>query len=391
MKFILCIAFFLVANAPQNVTIELEAYITELVKMTVLTDEELLVFEETLTKGEITNPIDCEKKHCDSIKKLHHDNFEEILKEKFSKSDLQTWLRNFLDQRSHNHDQRKDTKKNTFSLWRPKPFKRIDNTCAIQKNGEGICWGAFFHNKIEVPKNLGPIKQLINPELYTVALKEDGSVHCWGDPKLDQCDVPENLDRVIQIAADSYHMCALEEKGTVKCWGANNVEQVSVPPLERVVKISVSRDYSCALEESGSVKCWGKVHSVSLGPAMDLSTGYDHICIVDYNGELQCAGQGMQNIKVEEPIVQIASGTFDLCVLFKSGRVKCFGLMENRIDTTLLDSGNLVQIHLDHGRIWALTRNGKLKCVTAYFARPIYPIPEDLEISVDDLLPYFDF
>jgi hypothetical protein len=176
----------------------------------------------------------------------------------------------------------------------------------------------------------------------------------------------------VSIGAWGVH-CAAEQQGEVKCWGAH---MGSMPRPVADVTDAVQTDYLCSLASDGSVQCWwcndqGQRGDGTLAPpqqvgvasncelttstvawpgrAVQVSSGYQHACLVDADGSVACWGDngygqlGVPDTGPEmcnynkpcatEPLqvpgiedaVQVSAGIGLTCILHADGQVMCIG------------------------------------------------------------------
>ena len=193
--------------------------------------------------------------------------------------------------------------------------------------------------------NLDGIAQVSAGGEHTCALSMTGQVWCWGKNDSEQlggtggdsgvANLVPSLSEITQISAGDEHTCGLISGGGVKCWGkgndgrlGHNAETGGVNPvvvtgiggagtLSNIIQISAGLRHTCALNSNRQVLCWGyggdgrlgnngEVNSLSpvlvlgadgqatnaLSGIVQISTGNDHSCALDFNGQARCWGQG---------------------------------------------------------------------------------------------------
>lgn len=269
----------------------------------------------------------------------------------------------------------------------------VDDTCAVG-------WESMSCSRTPLPvPGLSGIVDLALSNTTSCALDGAGVVWCWGysqskvfdasSSKL--CDlswaddsVQENsscspfptpidgIEHAVSIGAWGVH-CAAELEGAVKCW----VAHMGLTPTEVAdVTDAVQTDFTCSITSSGSVQCWwcndyGQRGDGTLGPpqevgvpsncilststvawpgrAVQVSSGYNHACLVDDDGSLVCWGDnasgqlGVPNTGpricnygvacAPEPFrvpdfdnaIQVTAGIRSTCVLDGDGQVTCMG------------------------------------------------------------------
>ena len=245
-----------------------------------------------------------------------------------------------------------------------------EHTCALQNNGDVVCWGAGSYGNLGNnatstsvrPKKvvagqsgsglLKNIQQISAGGFHTCALKNDGSVFCWGygadgqlgigstvshttPRKVKGVDGTGFLTDIAQISVGSRHTCALKNNGRVLCWGYGYSGQIGngltslkkktpvevLEPvgndglLKNISQISLGGS-SCALRNDGQVLCWGKGDDGQLGSgAIGNST---RPVVVVANGQSQ-GGSPLTNI------TQLSVRHQHTCALDSSGQVHCWG------------------------------------------------------------------
>jgi alpha-tubulin suppressor-like RCC1 family protein len=93
---------------------------------------------------------------------------------------------------------------------------------------------------------------------FIVVIRSDGVVHAWGANDYGQLNVPDDLGPVKQISAGDGFVLAVREDGTVRGWGRNDKNQLAIPTgLTDVVCVSAGSGFAYALRSDGSLACWG--------------------------------------------------------------------------------------------------------------------------------------
>ena len=215
----------------------------------------------------------------------------------------------------------------------------------------------------------------------------EGRVWCWGDNSAGQLAWDTSTEafaplpvlaladeRILQVAVGDAHACALRENGNVWCWGFNQSGQLgnggladSVNPIlvgagSRVFNsLHAGAHHTCGLWQ-GTVYCWGRndhgqignraltIDPVTLpfmlpdlqGVVTSLSTGANHNCVLDEDGQIWCWGfntdgqigdgtlddaRGVQRITTEEDtrFSRVAAGGRHSCALDVDGHIWCWG------------------------------------------------------------------
>ena len=165
------------------------------------------------------------------------------------------------------------------------------------------------------------------------------------------------------------HGCAVTPTGGVQCWGMNQFGQlgdgtttfretpvtVQLAASARAVAVAVGDRHSCALLATGDVMCWGDDSVGQLGagagddsggpigvdlpganPAVALSAGPLHTCVISHIGSPLCWGQSHSGAVVDAPqpellpggakAVAISTHLHHSCAVTDAGSVSCWGV-----------------------------------------------------------------
>ena len=88
-------------------------------------------------------------------------------------------------------------------------------------------------------------------------LFNDGSFRVWGDNSSGQLNIPSNIGTIKQISCGKKHIIAIKSNGDVVSWGLNACLQTSMPSdLGKCVSVSAGDGYSCAVKLNGLLECW---------------------------------------------------------------------------------------------------------------------------------------
>lgn len=123
-----------------------------------------------------------------------------------------------------------------------------DHNCAIDGEGQVVCWGDGFSGQTTVPELLDPVSTLALGNDISCALQPTAAV-CWGYLASQPLSHPTVMD------AANNHACAIDDNG-VQCWGYDTYNKLNPPPLTHPRDVSVGSEHSCALADEGVV-CWG--------------------------------------------------------------------------------------------------------------------------------------
>jgi cysteine-rich repeat protein len=279
------------------------------------------------------------------------------------------------------------------------------HTCALLVSGGVMCWGADDRCQLgdgaclddragrgDVLGLTAGVVQIAAGRDHSCALRVDGTVWCWGANVFGQLGVDGHDDQTVAapvpglpgpvraIAAGTWHSCAVLDDGAVTCWGADEVGQLgdgggpaeqSLPTAviglqEPALAIAAGGGHSCAVLADASLRCWGaagqgqlgfrsssgrsedrvwSVPGLSLGaPAVALTAGRAHVCVLDDQGRLKCwgadesgqLGAGDDAVAVlgpsqvagqwrPAPTAAIAAGGWHTCAVSVDEDVICWG------------------------------------------------------------------
>jgi len=388
-------SFFLLANSPSPATVELEAYIAELVELTVMSDAELRIFAEHLDRDELVNPIEC-RNFCTAIQTIHHDSLKELLSLDLNKKELKAWLHRLIEKRNRDQGQRVQTKEETKILWKIVP-QRISvgygYVCAVNNEKKAVCWGADPQNQTPIQKQvLHGVDQISAGDSHACILKEDGTIQCFYGTIPSMNYVPSSAS-FVQVSARGDNTCALEEDGSAKCWRINNSTRTAVPShLGPLVQLSTGALRSCGLGGEGTVECWGTVKRrksalTRQSRFIQVSASESHLCALEDNGALKCSG-GVQGESIVPsdlgPVMQVSAGDYFTCVLQRNGVARCWGNIPEHVQASLIDLDTLVQISSGHHYMCVVKYNRKVQCWN-WDGAPEIATPDDLEVYTDGL------
>jgi len=215
----------------------------------------------------------------------------------------------------------------------------------------------------------------------TCALLSDGTVRCVGgntrgeSGALTSGDVfppaagltPTGLVALARGSQGS-HQCGVRDDGRAVCWGNNDdgqlgdgthvggptpvtVVDLSAPSqrLEGVVRVARGWHHTCAVVQDGRVFCWGRGVNgeLGLGPIVDAPTALPVVGITDG--------------------AEVAASSSTTCVVHKSGRVSCFGLVAGQtVELTPRNINGLAALARDvavtTGTVCVLLVDGRIQC-----------------------------
>lgn len=233
------------------------------------------------------------------------------------------------------------------------------HTCALLASGHVRCFGENENGQLGT-STAGPIDAersallrfsrpataVATGTAHTCALLDDGSVRCWGRGGSGQLGYGDAQDRkdagavpavrlddsAVAVAAGGDHTCALLKGGKVRCWGDNGRGQLGLGNTEPL----------------GDDELPTAAQSIPLsGEARALGLGLQHTCVAFHDGKLRCFGAngfgqlGLGHrrtvgdhepitddatlIQLPEPVVEVAAGALNTCVVLRSGKARCWG------------------------------------------------------------------
>jgi alpha-tubulin suppressor-like RCC1 family protein len=228
----------------------------------------------------------------------------------------------------------------------------------------------------------------------TCAIRDDGSeraLHCWGQNAAHQAAQPGPVDSSVilsrslvaspdgwkDVASGHKHGAAIDGAGRLFTWGGVALGEPTpdystiVRPPDDVTLGYVLRDASggrtwrsvaaarfgtCGIDAGGALFCSGQLKEslfpgvtsldrwalelVARGPVLGVAQGFDHVCFIEEDGSLHCAGSnkfgalGVRDAAVSEvrlgPVgsqwVSVAVGFHHSCALRTSGALYCWGV-----------------------------------------------------------------
>ena len=234
------------------------------------------------------------------------------------------------------------------------------NTCAIDENGEAVCWGSSdkgSHGTGARPFSPdGPAAVSVSGALRgktlididagggTCAVDDAGQAYCWGSNRHGQLGQPSVFRTAyspvkvyqrplpdgagfVDVTTGDLHTCAITNGGDAYCWGSNlggqlgtgNKKDADRPTKvkagdiggRRLVAIDAGFRHTCAVDAGGRAYCWGENYNGTLG------TGHKRSELVP----AKVAGTGPNG----RPMATVSAGGSHTCASAKSRRPFCWG------------------------------------------------------------------
>lgn len=227
------------------------------------------------------------------------------------------------------------------------------------------------------------LKQIAVGFWDSCAVLMEGAVYCWGHSSdgvlgdVASSAKPRKLAglesgvKAITLSPQIDYACALFETGKIKCWGANLDAQLALTGRTGFMAVSVAFGRSCGVTESGAALCCGgNPDGLMLGTTSTDTCSYGDPTPISY----PCSRTPLQVDGLPEGVADISAGGSMVCVLMKTGGVKCWGYNDtgelgdgtrtNRPapgDVVGLTSGvKAISAGVEHA--CAITASGALKC-----------------------------
>ena len=209
-----------------------------------------------------------------------------------------------------------------------------DHSCAVGADGQVACWGSNTGNVLgeNVPPsggngpylitNLANVRKVESVGSNSCALQENGDVMCWGRGSWGLLGGAPSADRArparlslplpaIDLDFDDDKACAVLSDGSIWCWGAYPAGSAILSAPQKVsvwsrtaVSVDVVAGTTCAVDDLGTAWCWGMVNGVSRGwpltvtdgsfEAMEIEgsafRGKTTHCLQTWNASVRCFG-----------------------------------------------------------------------------------------------------
>ena len=258
------------------------------------------------------------------------------------------------------------------------------------QRGTGLCLPAPSEPTPVI--NITSAVSVISFEDYSCALTQEGSVLCWGGavptaiPGIQAgiCSMPvpgvliaSGVAKIFGGSTLGSTGCALMNDSSLKCWGSLAEERRSdgvylnpsgfvadIPVTGGVSDVAVADDQACVTTLAGSAQCWGNNGDGAVGtgaasyantpqlvpmpgaPVKQMVAGLSHICVLQDDGAVRCAGlntsgqlgdntfparASFSSSPILTGVSQLASNDQTTCALLNNGTVACWG--QNDVDT----------------------------------------------------------
>lgn len=220
--------------------------------------------------------------------------------------------------------------------WEPRRFTQVAasalNTCGRRDDGQLECWG-----NNDDGQGLPPGQPLHAPTMgyaHGCALAVDGTAQCWGWDVNGQASPP--LEPLRNLSAGFVHTCGVRDDGTAQCWGYDGNGQLTPPPApygQEDAHIASLRAHdwgACVLFTSNDATCNGLYYGGGAETLQDVrayATGASHVCWIDMDGALHCAGDSpvVHAAVPEGRFVSVTSAAGFACAIRSDGARVCWG------------------------------------------------------------------
>ena len=182
-------------------------------------------------------------------------------------------------------------------------------------------------------------------------------------------------DRRAELRISGYRVAG-EERQLVVLPAALGVTILDddLPAVQRL--LGVGTGAGCALLNGGSVRCWhGANAAAELRPALasaairtarQLAFGEQHVCWLQQDGWVACAGNGSRG-QLDVPAdlaaaVSVAAGREHSCAVDADGAVRCWGRDSDGQSSPPADLGQVLQLSLGESHSCALRGDDSVRC-----------------------------
>jgi cysteine-rich repeat protein len=242
-----------------------------------------------------------------------------------------------------------------------------DSTCAALRDGTVSCWGSGFGSRPVPVSGVTGVTQIAGGDGLFCGRQTSGAVICWATDGVAQ-QAP-GLAMITQVARGDRHSCALRSDGILFCSGGNTEGEggrgifgdraetpLAATVFRDVVDVATGYRSTCVrTRASSNVQCLGEratagsptalpsgnaepVTALSLGNAVKVVAGEQHMCALTADDAIRCWGTGLAvgngdadgsatpvTVPLPGPAVDVGAGTFTSCALLQDSSVYCWG------------------------------------------------------------------
>ena len=263
--------------------------------------------------------------------------------------------------------------------------------CCVRDQDEDFSNGALVAPKLDAFRQLSEALDVSSFSDHTCALTKSNGVMCWGSNEYQQLvsksgDEPGSVHSIptrdaVQVSAGDAHACVLDSAGAVACWGDNRFGQAGLPRPPQHAPSDQRAVYPPVMDSQNPGVRFDE-------PAIQVSAGYGHTCVVLEGGGVRCWGENRtkelgfpddvtgtpdKNVTLPGPAAQVAAGSSATCALLRDGTVHCWGsnsewvLCTGAVEDTYIPRqiplpARALRIALNEGRGCALLKDGRVAC-----------------------------
>ena len=285
-----------------------------------------------------------------------------------------------------------------------------DVVCAVHANHDGVCWGHARSAAVPPPPTRiipGPISQIVVSERRICTVSKDNLLHCSDlSPLATTWTAYRSLVEVSMNAANAY---PLDEWAWASCQGCSalfDTMQSSSDGRRRMWFLMCDGTVQC--REWGATKCPDWQIPSDFGTAVQISAGSSSLFMaINKRGQARVWDSGYMGKKshfdfpkrLKGKIIQVSAGrfTFGCCALDDTGSVECLSslgghtsLRGDGLEATLSKLDPIVQISSGSDELCVVDWMGRARCFDWQGAE-VLPPPPDMEVDIKELLPRFSF
>ena len=241
-----------------------------------------------------------------------------------------------------------------------------DHSCALQQNGEVLCWGTNSQGQLNVPQSVR-FRQITTGSQFSCGLRIDGGITCWGDNDHQQLAAPDGQFTAVDAGWD--HACAVTRDGA-QCWGWDANGRATPPGGTLFRDVGAGAEHSCGLTLASDLVCWGNNidgrATSREGPFDVLAVGLNHTCVLRTNRTVLCQGDNTdgQSNAPDTPFIHLTAGLSHSCGVIPTGAIKCWGASTGpAINVTLAAPiGTFTSINAGWTSTCAVSQVGYVQC-----------------------------